>query len=227
MYVRSALIQKRADMTSDEFRKYWIDVHGPLAKEIIPGLKKYTQNHVVDSSQLGIDFTRGAWQVDGISQLWFDDLQYSNAMPADVNALAEDEARFIGNMKLLILKPNIVIPAASDKPLVKRMSILKRRPDVDPETFQREWMEVHAEHIRNMPGVEGYTQNLVVDRMIERGKSATYEELPVDGIVELWFQDVPSLEAAFSSPEGRRTMEHAQTFIGEITTFLVDPVPIV
>ena len=73
-----------------------------------------------------------------------------------------------------------------------------------------------------MPGVEGYTQNLIRERFIERGKSASCEEMPIDGIVELWFRDIASLETAFASPAGQRTMAHARTFIGEITAFLVE-----
>jgi uncharacterized protein (TIGR02118 family) len=227
MNLRMAVIQKKEGLTSDDFRKYWREVHGPIARKIIPGLRRYSQNHVVDSSQLGIDYPRGDQQVDGFSQLWFDDPMNCNRIPKNDTLLAEDEARFIGNMKLLILKQNVVIPTSTDRPLIKRMSILKRRPDVDTETFQREWTEVHSELVRKLPGVEGYTQNLVIDRMIERGKSAAYEEIPIDGIVELWFRDIPSLEAAFASSVGQNTMGHAKTFIGEISTFLVEPYHVV
>jgi len=51
-----------------------------------------------------------------------------------------------------------------------------------------------------------------------------HEELPLDGIVELWFADADAIDEAFGSPVGRDTMAHAQSFIGEITTYLVEPV---
>jgi hypothetical protein len=47
--------------------------------------------------------------------------------------------------------------------------------------------------------------------------------LPIDGIVELWFENTETLNSAFASPQGVKTMQHATTFIDEITTFLVDP----
>ena len=35
--------------------------------------------------------------------------------------------------------------------------------------------------------VRGYTQNFIFDRAHGRGRPASYKELPIDGIVELWF----------------------------------------
>ena len=70
--------------------------------------------------------------------------------------------------------------------------------------------------------IKGYTQNLVIDRNLGRGKPATYDQLPVDGSVELWFADVESLDAAFASDAGRTLITHASEFISEISTFLVE-----
>jgi hypothetical protein len=51
--------------------------------------------------------------------------------------------------------------------------------------------------------------------------------MPIDGIVELWFDDAESINNAFGSAIGKETMAHAATFIGEITTFLVETVTVV
>lgn len=102
------------------------------------------------------------------------------------------------------------------------MSFLRRRPDVDEATFEREWRIEHARLVKLMPGVEGYRQNLIVERQVVKGTPCGYDELPIDGIVELWFSDTDSLNVAFASPQGVETMAHAKTFIDEITTFLVE-----
>jgi hypothetical protein len=39
--------------------------------------------------------------------------------------------------------------------------------------------------------------------------------------VELWFEDTDTLNAAFASAAGKFTMQHATTFIDEITAFVV------
>jgi len=223
MIVRMGILRKKENLTPEAFRKQWLEGHGPIAAKI-PGLRRYYQNHVVDSAQLGIDYPRSPQTVDGFSQLWFDDLSsmQGSVTPDIIKILAEDEARFVGHLQLIVAKQNVVVPTADDNRLIKRMSLLKRRPDVDAVTFEREWWEVHSELVRSMPGIEGYTQDLVIERSIERGKSASYEEVSIDGIVELWFRDIPSLEAAFASPAGHKAQAHARTFIGEITTFLVE-----
>lgn len=229
MIIRMGVIRKKDGLDVEAFRKHWREVHGPIAAAI-PGLRRYQQNHVVDSGQRGIDYKRGNDEIDGFSQLWFDDLDSMQAaLSSEVcRSLAKDEANFIGNLKLLMLEPNPIIVPPSDRPLIKRMSTLKRRADVSPEKFRHEWYEVHSMLVKRLPQVMGYTQNLVVGRNLEKsGKSgaldAAYEELPIDGIVELWFNDTKSIEEAFRSDAGRTLMTHATEFIDEISTFLVEP----
>ncbi|MDO8771404.1 MAG: EthD domain-containing protein [Burkholderiaceae bacterium] len=72
-----------------------------------------------------------------------------------------------------------------------------------------------------MPGVSGYRKNVVIQRELVKGQPCNYEQLPIDGIVELWFEDPTTLDAAFASPQGQKTMAHAKTFLSQITAFLV------
>ncbi len=110
-------------------------------------------------------------------------------------------------------------PAARAR-LLKRISTLRRRADISEDDFRREW-RVHADLVRTMPGVNGYRQNVVTERERVKGQPCGYGYLPIDGIVELWFESPEVLTAAFASPEGQRTMAHARTFLAEITAFLV------
>jgi uncharacterized protein (TIGR02118 family) len=121
---------------------------------------------------------------------------------------------------------NIVIPEATGEPTIKRMSTLKRRPDISLARFKSEWFELHATLVKRIPGVKGYNQNLVIARTRADGTPATYDELPIDGFVELWFADKRSLEAAFATGSAKTLMTHALEFIGEISTFLVEPIAI-
>jgi uncharacterized protein (TIGR02118 family) len=217
------LLNKKPDWTQEDFRRYWTDTHGPIAARL-PGLRRYLQHHVVDAAQRGITYKRGPEHVDGFSELAFDDAAAMHAAFASAVApsLAEDEARFIGRLRIIAVDRREVIAPAPGRTLLKRMSFLRRRPDVDAATFDREWRIEHARLVKLMPGVHGYRQNLLVERQVIKGTPCGYDELPIDGIVELWFEDTESLNAAFASPEGVRTMAHAKTFIDEITTFLVE-----
>jgi uncharacterized protein (TIGR02118 family) len=89
------------------------------------------------------------------------------------------------------------------------------------DEFWQEWI-AHRDLVRKMPGVAAYRQNRVIARERIKGQPCRYDELPIDGIVELWFEHAATLEAAFSSPAGRVTMQHAKTFLSEITVFAVE-----
>ena len=131
MIVRMGLFQKRSDLDLQEFRRLWREGHGPVASKL-KGLRRYHQNHIVSKEQLGITYARGANDFDGISQLWFDDVpSMQRAFSGDyMKTLIEDEARIIGDLKLVSALQHVVIPTPKGVPLLKRMSTLKRRPDV-------------------------------------------------------------------------------------------------
>jgi uncharacterized protein (TIGR02118 family) len=223
MIVRMGLIEKRSEISSQAFRSHWRDRHGSIAAKL-PGLRRYHQNHVVDRQQRGITYARGSSDFDGFSELWFDDLPSMQAALASeqVEKLAEDEKSFIGEIKFITAIQHVVIPKPTGVPLIKRMSTLKRRADVSAEKFKAEWFDVHSLLVKRLPEVKGYTQNLIFDRSHGRGKPAKYEDLPIDGIVELWFTDADSLNAGFASDAGNTLMTHATEFIAEISTFLVE-----
>jgi uncharacterized protein (TIGR02118 family) len=223
MITRMGLLNKRADWSQHDFRRYWAETHGPIAAKL-PGLRSYLQHHVVDSNQRGISYKRGPEQLDGFSELVFDDVTAMHAALESPVApsLAADEARFLGRLRIVAVDRREVIAPAPGRRLLKRMSLLRRRADVDEATFEHEWRVEHARLVKLMPGVHGYRQNLVVERQAVKGTPCSYRELPIDGVVELWFTDTDALNAAFASPEGVRTMAHAETFIDEITTFLVE-----
>jgi len=222
--VRMGLLQKRADIDHQEFRTHWRTGHGPLASRL-PGLRRYHQNPVVDRAQRGITYARGGLDFDGFSELWFDDLpatQTAFANEKQIKELGEDENSFIGELTLITAVQHVVIPRPAGVPLIKRMSTLKRRPHASAEKFKEEWFDVHSVLVKRLPQVKGYTQNLIFDRSLGRGKPATYNELPIDGIVELWFTDTDSLNEGFASDAGKTLMTHATEFIAEISTFLVE-----
>lgn len=224
MIVRMGLLTRRPDLTPERFRRHWLTVHGPLAARM-PGLRAYHQNHVVDSGQLGITYARGAWSLDGFSELWFDDWDaMRRAVASDAyGPVAADAGVFLGDTRVIVAEQRVVVPVpAGAGPLIKRMSLLKRRPEHDEARFRHEWSTVHAPMVERFPHLVGYTQNLIVDREAMPGSPSSYETVPADGVVEMWFRDVDGLRAAFASDAAREAQAHAREFIAEITTFLVE-----
>lgn len=228
MQVRMGLLNKHEDWSLEQFRSYWREQHARLARQLT-GLLAYQQNHVTDTAQRGISYKRGPESVDGISQLWFDDAErmddaFSEALGKQ---LIDDENHFIAHLRIVTATPIEVIAPPPAGTALKRMSLLRRRADVTPEVFAQEWNVRHAALVKTLPGVLGYRQNLITHRESPKGNRVDYEGLPIDGIVELWFKDTDTLNAAFASAPGVETMQHATTFIDEITTFLVEPFVVV
>ena len=226
MNVRMGLLRKKPDWTMEAFRAYWRDKHGALAARV-PRLREYWQNRVTDRVQRGIDFARGPWDLDGFSQLYFDDARQADDAfnRSDIaGELIADERHFLGTLHIVTAEQHVVVPVPASpqrEAVLKRVSILKRRPELSEAEFRREWV-VHRDLVRQMPGVAGYRQNVVIGRERIKGQPCGYDDLPIDGIVELWFQDAATLEAAFGSAAGRVTMQHAQTFLEEITVFSIE-----
>lgn len=98
-------VRRRADLPPDEFHRYWLEVHGPKVRSVAAALRarRYVQSHTI-APELNQAFvaSRGlADPYDGITEVWWDDLEDLQAALATPEGLAasrmlvEDEARFI------------------------------------------------------------------------------------------------------------------------------------
>ena len=43
-----ALAHRKTGLTREEYNRYWKEQHAPLAAKLIPGVRKYVQNHFVE-----------------------------------------------------------------------------------------------------------------------------------------------------------------------------------
>jgi len=223
MIARIDIFKKKDEVSSDTFRKF-LNEHAVTMSQM-GGFQKYAQNYVVESTQpsgLGNeDYPRNSERVDAFSKIWFDD-QSSAEKALNSNIIDTLNRNDMSDLKSVVTKQNVVIPTVEDKGIYKMMQVLKRPVDVSPEKFEFEWCKVHAEMVpHTFPGVLGYTQNLVLTRSIS-GAIVPYEELPIDGIVEFWFKNKESMDAAFSAPTAKKAIDHARVFIDTISTFTIE-----
>lgn len=227
MIVRMGVFQRKEGLDQPQFIDRWRQGHGPVARGALSELTQYVQNLVTDRAQRSIEYDRLELDVDGISQLYFPDLGAlrRSTSAAAINNLAEDEARFMQNLVVLTALQNVIIaPPAESGTLVKRMSLLRKRPDVSAAEFQMQWFDMHATLVRRIPGVRGYRQNLVIETRRDRFDPADNPgDVGIDGVVELWFDSTDAIEAGFRSPQGLTTMAHAEEFLANISTYMVDP----
>ena len=230
MISRCGLLTKKKGMTTEEFRDFWFNVHGPIGCQM-KNLRHYEQHLVIDNEQRH-EISRGAIEIDGYSELQFDDIHDMEEGVASLNgAGANDLPNFTDDCKILIFvkKMDTRIPEEyKGKKLIKRMSFLGRGEGISAEKFQQEWWETHSEMVKKIPGYLGYAQNLVIDRIVN-GKHVSYEELPIEGMVEFWFEDMEGFNQCYSSEEFMKTAAHGKTFLGSVTTYLMEtavyPVP--
>jgi uncharacterized protein (TIGR02118 family) len=68
---------RKQGTTPQQFRRHWLEVHGPLAMTHISNLRRYIQNHTVDE-----EYADGEPDLDGLVEAWVDSAE----------ALAETEA---------------------------------------------------------------------------------------------------------------------------------------
>lgn len=104
-----ALISRKSGLTDEEFYKYWKEKHGPLAAKIIPGLRKYIQNHLVRLPGIKYDG-------DGFVELWFDNLEayekFLTWRQSDgAKVLLDDEDKFMDRSKIVryVVEEHIII----------------------------------------------------------------------------------------------------------------------
>lgn len=98
-------IRRRSDVPEDEFRRYWLEEHGPLVRSVAEAIRarRYVQSHTAHPDlNEALTASRGAaTPYDGITEVWFEgreSLTEGLASPeaqAATKRLLEDEARFI------------------------------------------------------------------------------------------------------------------------------------
>ena len=108
MMIKSIVVaHRKAGMSRAEFSAYWKNQHGPLAARLIPGLRRYVQNHLVEIPDM-------EYEGDGVVEMWYDDVAAWQKSMEAVRAskeLAEDGAKFcdLRNARVWIVEEHVVV----------------------------------------------------------------------------------------------------------------------
>jgi len=114
--------------------------------------------------------------------------------------------------------------------MIKRMTIMTRKPGMSRESFADYWTRVHAPLLASHPAVKRLVINVTEQfvRFSVRNEDPTdplratvVTQIP-DGFVELWFADRESMEAMYRSDFAKKLVADAENFVGSIATFIVD-----
>jgi len=103
--------------------------------------------------------------------------------------------------------------------MIKRISILIRRPRDSREIFSKHWNSVHGALVATLPAVGRYIQNHVIDEFpAGAGAFGTYD---IDGFVELYFADEATMRGAFSGPGAQPIWADEPNFLEHSTAYVI------
>jgi len=101
MIAAISLMRRQDSVSLAQFRRHWLDVHGPLVCEF-PALRRYVQCHVVDS--VAMNQAARSMRIDGFPILYFDNDQdriCAHRSP-DMAACNVDSRQFVGAVSRII-----------------------------------------------------------------------------------------------------------------------------
>ena len=104
--------------------------------------------------------------------------------------------------------------------VIKRASLLQRKPGISHEEFVKHWVEIHAPMARACPGIGRYALTIV--KSASTRKDVAPYEIQVDGIAELWFKSQADFDAYSTSPATKRLRDDGATFIGREIDFITE-----
>lgn len=229
---RIGMFQKWDNLSLEEAQYHWHYVHGPVASKM-NDLLRYDQTHVVRQIELDWAEEQDDFPLDGFGKLFFDskDSQKNND-PEVIKALQRDEAYLWKYETLFPSIEKVTVPKNPEAAFIKIMGYVRRKSDISEEQFKDKWWGYHANLASNLPNIVGYTQNLVYERKwIEPTDGYTrhdksYDELPIDGIFELYFHNLEEMKAALESPVGQDLSKYSKTFIQSINAKLSNEIRI-
>ena len=109
--------------------------------------------------------------------------------------------------------------------MIKLLSLLSRKDSITHEEFVRHWLEIHAPLAHAVPGIRRYVQSHITGTRSRADISDT--DVEVDGIAELWYDDLQTYQRAAATPEMKRLTDDGALFIGRIKTYVIEEKPII
>jgi len=97
--------------------------------------------------------------------------------------------------------------------MIKRVSLVWKRPELSVEEFQRRWMGEHVQYAKRLPGVREYVIDFINDGCAEGPH----------GIATLRFDSREALDAAFAVVQLKADlMRTRETFAAAVQVMIVD-----
>ena len=109
--------------------------------------------------------------------------------------------------------------------MIKSLSLLTRKDGLSREEFRRIWLAEHAPLVHAVPQVRRYVLSFILEEPTR--PDVRTQDMNVDAIAELWYDDLASLRAAAASPQMRTVQANGALHLGAIKTFITEEVAII
>lgn len=216
MIKRVTLLRRREDLTEQAFRAHWAEPHAAIARGF-EGLLRYNQNRI-DAVCWQTGPVR--FEVGGIVKLWFKspDAVERNAVSGTMEALIEDEPRFLSGLTALAAGESWISQSASCG--IKYMILAQA---ADPERLL-----AAVERARPEGGADCASPCVYLDRL---APSFTREALwsepqPPDAAITVWCDDADVAGAFVDGPASRLEQVLARE-AGSAAAYRIDELRIV
>jgi hypothetical protein len=201
-----AAIRRNPGTTQHEYFSYIRDVHGALARAKPLAIRRYVQNHVVDSAYgaEGDPAYQGLFHRDSVTELYFDDVEgmlrsFTDAYVRDV--VGPDGANFSDMstaLAMLAREVELDVAAPADAP-AKVMYFLRKPDALTPERFAGELRRAVDAALGGIPQAAAVRRAVLTLAIPDETGLMAYfgaRDMPgYDAVVSLWFDEGEALPA--------------------------------
>jgi uncharacterized protein (TIGR02118 family) len=182
--IRSGLIRKRDDVDFTHFSEHWRHVHGPLALQVA-AMRAYRQNHIL--ARCSSPDAARLHRVDGISQLWFDDVDSMRAAmdSAEQRACVDDLRLFLNRVTIVVQQQGDMRQHGNTSYLPSKFIYLLAGPDADLKALDRKLFAVLAANWETM----ALRNNRVINMEHSADPAVPSDHRIVDSVLEVWLPD--------------------------------------
>jgi uncharacterized protein (TIGR02118 family) len=187
-----------------EAQRHWLETHAELGARV-PGLVRYTQNHVVGPLPVGSGPLEEQVRFDGYSLGWFADAAAYDAAIRSPEWRAQfadrdnvfDIAFFDGSRCVVeerLLRDGPATP-------LKVAWFVRFAPGRERAELREHWANVHGPLSLELPGLRRYVQNHPLEAVADEGRTGTLEGMRFEAFSEAWWDDRAAFDVAMASPE--------------------------
>lgn len=184
MIVSTSLIRRRDDVPIEQFRRHWLDPHGPLTAKL-PGTRYYDQNHVLPGAS-GTNAAARALRIDGFPILAFDNAERrreAHASP-EMAACNRDSRDFIGAVARVISDDLSARRPVQSDGLIKQLLLLPQgKPTADLSSL-----------ISALDGIETSIVHTILEQGAAPNSTVPFVGVQVEAFAEVWTRTRQDIE---------------------------------